>query len=229
MNQEGTNSVDSCDVAGAAARIPVPTGALGTLIEQVRSFATTDPTPDPMELTRMWLLTTASGGGDPGDGPGDASGGSVYVTEVHASARLLHTADGRAYLTPIDRHLIGFGFAVPAIGLPSPNELDDWLKAQLAAHERGENPLSRSNKWRLQRLVRQLPRAARTPQRWAGFVLQNDVAYIPSTVFGVWMADGRRAAVRDLAESSERVELPPHASFWDCNPFSDFGLALCTA
>jgi hypothetical protein len=209
---------------------------MDALLEQIRGFAATDPAPDPMELTRMWLLTVVAGSSDGHPAaPAAASqvdpgpGGSIFVTEVHGSARLLQTADGRAYLTPPDREVIGFGFAIPQISLPSPNELEDWLAAQLAAHDSGEAPLGLSAKWRLQRLVRQLPKAARSPAQWSQFVLRNDVSYMPSTVYGVWLADGRRSAVAVTAATGETTDLGTADGFWDRNAFSGFGLALCAA
>jgi hypothetical protein len=219
----------------------LPGNALAELLDQVRGFAAADPAPDPMELTRMWLLTVTDGvapasipedpgaAGDTEAPPPGASRGSIYVTEVHGSARMLLTADGRAYLTPPDRELIGFGFAIPETALPSPNELEDWLAAQLAAHESGQAPLGLTAKWRLQRLERQLPKAARTPATWSEFVLRNDVSYMPATVYGVWLADGRRCAVTVTAATGAAADVGNADGFWDRNAFTAFGRALCSA
>jgi hypothetical protein len=210
---------DTGPTAGATTQ-RIPDEALASLLDQVRGFAAADPAPDPMELTRMWLITTAVPDTDEPAGP-------LYLTEVHGSSRLLLTADGRAFLTPPDRQLIGFGFAIPAVALPSPNELEDWLVAQLEAAARGEQQLGRSDRWRLQRLANQLPKAARTTAQWAAFVLRNDVSYLPTTDFGVWLADGRRLGVTVTAATGDAVELGNADGFWDHNAFTRFGEALC--
>lgn len=196
--------------------------ALAALIAQLRERASIDEAPDPIELTRMWLVSSQV--------PADEAGpGRVYLAEVHASCRLLHTADGLAYLTSPGRKLVGVGFAIPDVGLPGPNDLDRWLDAELAAHASGERPLARSAKWRLQRLSRQLPRAARSAARWSAFVLRNDVSYQPSTTFGVWLDDGRRAAEVVDAATGGVAPVPDDDPFWLRNEYRALALALADA
>jgi hypothetical protein len=193
-------------------------GQLRALLQMVRDAAGEDEAPDLEELSRMWLVTMPE------------AGGSLFLNELHARARLIHSPSGLYFLTPEGRELVGVAFGIRQLVIPSPIDLHEDLNELLAAHESGAMPLGRSDKWRLQRILRQARRASSSPNRWSSFVLRNDVAREHARIWGVWLATGQRLAVAvdpELPES-EQVETPiaDDDPFWDHNDYTRFAIGV---
>lgn len=209
--------------------------ALGELLALLRASNSNDPPPDGQQLVRMWLVTTGAPG--PGAAPAQAQAGEsagpgpVFLTEVHGASRLMSTPDGMSYLTPEGRWLVGVGWAVREVRVPSPVELHERMTDDVAASLRGESDLARSDRWRLQRLLKAMRRPSANSKRWAVFVLGNELEETVVTRFGVCLADGRRlgvavagAARGSVAEPGDPI--PDDAPYWQDNELAPFTRAL---
>lgn len=188
---------------------------LDQLLVMLRRAHAADLSPDPQELSRMWLVTQTHGSG------------SVYLAELHAASRLMTTPAGLDYLTAEDRELVGVAFAIRELVIPSPVDLAQDFADRLEADASGERPLERSARWRIQRLAKQSRRAQADPRRWARFVLRNEVEFEPGLFFGVWMGTGQRVGARAPGDPEQPgIPVPASDPVWLHCDYTGFALAV---
>lgn len=211
------------------------------LLDLLRRTYDEDPPVDDQQLVRMWLVTTddpasstAAGSDRQPAGPAGSGTTSVFLTEVHAASRLMSTPDGMAYLTPEGRRLVGVGWAIREVRVPSPAELHERLTAEVDASLRGESDLARPQRWRFQRLLKAMRRPSANPKRWAVFVLGNSLEQTVATRLGVCLADGRRIGVQFPGPLVGQPEAPgspiaTDAAYWQHNEMTPFAATLVAA
>lgn len=148
-----------------------------------------------------------------------ADGDSVFLTECHPISRLMRSPAALAYLTPPGRVLIGVAFYQADLLIPSPEEISTRANEALS-----EVTLPRLDRWRWQRILRQLPRATERKTRWPEFVVRNRIWSAASSRVAVMLADQNRAVVD--AEGGMPLSWSDAERFWVSSPFTPFGAAV---
>lgn len=185
----------------------LPEGLAPLLAQRVRGLLT-EKAVDAKEPTRMWLIDRA---------PGAAS---VFLTECHPITRLMRSPAAMSFATPPGRELIGVAWYEAALTIPSPDEVNVAAQANLSSGD----VLPRIDRWRWQRILRQLPRARERRGRWPEFVMRNRLTTTTAEQIGVILADHNRTAIDAL----DGIALTAAAadSFWAASPFTPFGEAV---
>lgn len=181
------------------------TGSAANIARQVGELLV-DKAVDPREPSRMWLVT------------GDAATGRRVLSEVHPISRLLFSTSGLAFLTPPGRDLLGIAFYLVDLRLPSPDEVERRCAQELAVPG-----LPISQRWRWQRIARQLPRARERRAKWAEFAFDNSLGLRERELVGVVLPGER--SLWDVA-SDQPVPAAAQERFWLENPYSRIAAAV---